>query len=131
MWDINVVKNVETVTWLAQYKRSMNAGGAGRVTARDSFNLSVKKQFFPERLEGGLGVRAYTTDRLSSDPGTVDERDYAQFRAQLTYAMTRTFSVQADYRYTYIDRSTTAGNGDSNSIVLWLIYRPTAMTTSR
>ncbi len=131
VWDINLVKNLETVRLLAQYRGSMNAGGAGRVTARNEFNLSVKKVFFPERLEGGLGVRAYTTDQLSSDPGTVDERDYAQFRAQLTYAMTRIFSVQADYRYTYIDRSTTAGSDNSNSIVLWLIYQPTAMTTSR
>ena len=131
VWDINVVKRVETVTLMAQYKRSMNAGGSGRVTARDSFNLSVRKQFFPERLEGRLAIRAYTTERLSSDPGVIDERDYVQFRAQLTYALTRTFSVQGDYRYTYIDRSATAGSDNSNSIVLWLIYRPTAMTTSR
>ncbi len=131
VWDINLVKNVETVTLLAQYNRSVDSDGGGRVTLRDSFNLSVKKQFFPERLEDGLGVRAYTTERLSSDPGIVDERDYAQFLAQLTYAMTRTFSVRADYRYTYIDRSTTAGSANSNSIILWLIYRPTAMTTSR
>lgn len=131
VWDINVVRKVQTVTLLAQYKRSMNAGGAGRVTERDSFNLSVRKQFFPERLEGGLAVRAYTTERLSSDPGVIDERDYAQFRAQLTYALTRTFSVQGDYRFTYIDRSATAGSDNSNAIILWLIYRPTAMTTSR
>ena len=131
VWDINVVKNVETVTLMAQYKRTMNGSGGGRVTARDSFNLSVKKQFFPERLEGGLGVRAYTQERLNSDPGIIDERDYVQFRAQLTYALSRTFSVQGDYRYTYIDRSVTAGSDNSNAIILWLIYRPTAMTTSR
>ena len=131
VWDINVVKRVETVTLLAQYRRSMNGAGAGRVTARDSFNLSVRKQFYPERLSGGLAIRAYTTERLSSDPGTIDERDYEQFRAQLTYALTRTFSVQGDYRYTYIDRSATAGSDNSNAIILWLIYRPTAMTTSR
>ena len=131
VWDINVVKKVETVTFMAQYKRSMNAGGAGRVTERDSFNLSVRKQFFPERLEGRLAIRAYTTERLSSDPGIIDERDYVQFRAQLTYGLSRTFSVQGDYRYTYIDRSATAGSDNSNSITLWLIYRPIAMTTSR
>ncbi len=131
VWDINIVKKAETVRLMAQYKRTMNGSGGGRVTARDSFNLSVTKQFFPERLEGRLAIRAYTTERLSSDPGVIDERDYAQFRAQLTYALTRTFSVQGDYRFTYIDRSATAGSSDSNAIILWLIYRPTAMTTSR
>jgi hypothetical protein len=131
VWDINIVKKAETVRLMAQYKRTMNGSGGGRVTARDSFNLSVTKQFFPERLEGRLAIRAYTTERLSSDPGTIDERDYVQFRAQLTYALTRTFSVQGDYRFTYIDRSATPGSDNSNNIALWLIYRPTAMTTSR
>ncbi len=81
---------------------------------------------FSERANGGLGVRAYTTDQLSSDVGTFEERDYVQIRARLGYALSRTFSVQADYRYTYLDRSTAADNADSNSIILWLIWRPTA-----
>ncbi len=131
VWDINFIKNLQTITLLAQYKRSITGSGAGRVSARDSLNLSMKKQFFPERLEGGLAVRAYTTEQLSSDPGTLDERDYVEFLAQLTYALSRTFSVQVAYRYTYIDRTTTIGTADSNNIMLWLTYQPTAMTTSR
>ena len=130
VWDINLVNKLETVTLLAQVKRSVNASGAGRVSSRDSFNLSVKKQF-SDRVDGGLGIRAYTTERLSGDPDTFEERDYAQFRARLAYALSRSFSVEADYRYTYSDRSTTTGSGKSNSIVLWLTYQPNAMKTSR
>ena len=89
------------------------------------YNLSMTKQF-SERFNGGLGVRAYTTDQLSSDPGNFQERDYAQLRAQLSYALSRTFLVEADYRYTYIDRSTVTGNGRSNSIILWLTWQPNA-----
>ncbi len=129
VWDVNLVRKLETVTLLAQVRRSVNSDGGGRVTLRDSFNLSVKNQF-SERLEGGLGVRVYTTDQLSSDIGTFEERDYAQLRAQMTYAMSRTFSVQADYRYTYLDRST-AGSGKSNSIILWLTWQPNARAGSR
>ena len=130
VWDINLVNKLQTVTVLAQVKRSVNASGAGRVSLRDSFNLNLKKQF-SDRLDGGLGIRAYSTERLSSDPGTIDERDYIQFLAQMTYALSRTFSVQADYRYTYIDRSTVADTAKSNSIILWLTWQPNAMTTSR
>ena len=128
MWDVNLVRNLETVTLLAQVKRSVSGdgGGRGRLVLRDSFNLSVKKRF-SERFDGGLGIRAYTTDQLSSDvSGSNEERDYAQLRAQLTYWLASTFSVQADYRYTYIDRSTAADDADSNSIILWLIWQPTA-----
>ena len=128
VWDVNLVRNLETVTLLAQISRSVsgNGGGRGRVNLRDSFNLSVKKRF-SERFDGGLGIRAYTTERLSSDPaGTTEDRDYVQLRAQLTYALLRTFSVRADYRYTYRDRSTDVDNADSNGIILWPIWQPTA-----
>ena len=36
VWDINLVRDLETVTLLAQYKRSVNSDGNGRVTLRDS-----------------------------------------------------------------------------------------------
>ncbi len=130
VWDVNLVRKLETTTLLAQVRRSVNSDGGGRVTLRDSFNLSVKNQF-SERLEGGLGVRVYTTDQLSSDIGTFEERDYAQLRAQLSYALSRTFLVEADYRYTYIDRSTVVGSGKSNSIILWLTWQPNARAGSR
>jgi long-subunit fatty acid transport protein len=125
VWDVNLVRNLETITLLAQVRRSVNSDGNGRVTLRDSFNLSVKKQF-SERFDGGLGVRAYTTDQLSSDPGTFEDRDYIQLRAQLGYALTRTFLVEAAYSYTRLDRSTVAEDADSNSIIFWLTWQPTA-----
>jgi hypothetical protein len=130
VWDFNLRNKLETVTVLAQVKRSINASGTGRISLRDSFNLSLKKQF-SERTEGGLGIRAYTTEQLKGDSDTFDERDYAQFRAQLAYALSRTLWVEADYRYTWIDRSTASGSGKANSIVLWFNYKPTAMTASR
>jgi hypothetical protein len=130
VWDINYVKKLETIKMLARYKRSINASGTGRISLRDSINLGIQKPF-SERLTGGLGVAAYSTEPVRLIPGfTFDERDYAQVYLQLAYALSPTFSVQADYRYTYIDRSTT-GSGDSNNVALWLIYQPTAMTTSR
>jgi len=125
VWDVNLVRNLETVTLLAQVIRSVNSDGGGRVTLRGSFNLSMTKQF-SERFNGGLGIRAYTTDQLSSDPSTFEERDYVQLRAQLSYALTRTFLVEAAYSYTRLDRSMVAEDADSNSIIFWLTWQPTA-----
>jgi hypothetical protein len=130
VWNINLVKRLETGSFMAQYRRGVNPGGSGRVSLRDSFNLSFTRPF-SERFRLGLGVRAYTTEQLTGD----DDRDYIQFRARLTYAILRTFSIEADYRYTYQDRSEFANigdtSGDSNGIILWLIYQPRTITTSR
>lgn len=125
VYDINVVRVLETTTLLAQVKRSVNSDGGGRATLRDSFNLGMTKQF-SDRVEGGLGVRAYATNNLSSDAGSVDERDYAQIRATLSYAFTQTFLVEGDYRYTYLDRSSVSENSKSNSIIIWFTWQPAA-----
>ena len=130
VWDVSLVRNLETVTLLAQVSRTVNSDGQGRVTLRDSFNLSMTKQF-SERLNGGLGIRAYTTNQLSSDLTPFAERDYAQFQAQLSYALSRTFLVEAEYRYTHLDRSTVAENAKSSSIILWLTWQPTGMSPAR
>lgn len=130
IYDINFIRNLETTTFLAQVVRSVNSDGSGRIALRDSFNLGMTKQF-SERVKGGLGVRAYTTDNLSSDPGASQDRDYAQIRATLNYAFTPTFLVEGDYRYTYLDRSATADNAKSNSIIIWFTWQPTATAGAR
>lgn len=122
--DINLVRSLETIRMLAQYRRDISAGGSGRVTARDSVNLALKKQF-SERMSAGVGVRAYQTDGLGDQAVTFEERDYREFHAEFGYALSRTFALEADYRFSQLDRSGTEGSADSNSIILWLVYRPT------
>jgi hypothetical protein len=123
VWDFNLIRTLETIKLLAQVKRSVNSDGLGRLSLRDSFNLSAKNRF-SERLEGGLGIRAYSADQLSSDIATFEERDYAQLRATLSYALTRTFLIEGDYRYTYIDRSMAPDTAKSNSITIWFTWEP-------
>lgn len=124
--NFNLIRRLETITMLAQYRRDVAATGAGRVTARDSLNLTLRKQF-TERVSGALGVRAYQTEGVGDEALTFEERDYAEFRAQLAVALSRAFSVEGDYRHARIDRSNLEGSADGNSITLWLVYRPTAI----
>ena len=122
--NLSLVRRLETVTLLAQYRRDVAATGAGRLTERDTLNFTVRKQF-TERVTGGLGVRAYQTKGVGDQALTLEERDFTEFRAQLAVAMSRAFSVEADYRYARIDRTSFEGSADGNSIILWLVYRPT------
>ncbi|MEX2123399.1 MAG: hypothetical protein WD795_05870 [Woeseia sp.] len=128
--DVNLVRKLETVTLLAQYRRDVTPGGSGRLTAKDSLNLSLKKQF-TERVSGGLGVRAYQTDGLGDQAVTFEERDYAEVFVEFGVALSRAFSLEADYSYARVDESGTEGSADSNNIILWLVYRPTPIVSSR
>jgi hypothetical protein len=123
--NLNLIRRLETITMLAQYRRNVAASGAGRVSARDSLAFTLRKRF-TERVSGALGVRAYQTESVGQQAAvTFEERDFAEFRANLAVALSRAFSVEADYRHARIDRSDLEGSANSNSIILWLVYRPT------
>ena len=125
--NFNIVRRLETITMLAQYRRDIAGTGAGRVTARDSVNFTLRKQF-TERVSGGLGVRAFQSEEVGQqDVSTLEERDFTEFRAMLAVALSRAFTVEGDYRYARADRSGFEDEADGNSIMVWLVYRPTAI----
>jgi hypothetical protein len=122
--DLNLVRKLETVTFLAQYRRSISPGGNGRVSARDSFNVNLTKRF-TERVSGGLGFRIFQREAIGSQTGTVEERDSMEFRAQLAVALSRAFSLEGRYRYDKLDRTGLEGTADANIFNLTLVYKPT------
>ena len=122
--NFSVVRTLQTVTLLAQYSRSIAPGGVGQVSERDSLNFNVRKRF-SERVAAGIGLRSSSSDSIVSPSGaTPTTRDYLQLRAQLDVALTRNLSVEANYRYADIDRGAAGESADSNSFVLWLVWRP-------
>jgi hypothetical protein len=125
--NLSLVRRLETVTLLAQYRRDIASSGSGQVTARDSLNFILRKDF-TERVSGGLGLRAYQNEAVGDEALSSEERDFIEFRARLAVALSQAFSVEADYRHARVERSGgVAGDtsADSNGIILWLIYRPT------
>lgn len=122
--DLSLVQRLQTITLLAQYRRSISGGGSGTLSSRDEINLNLTRQL-DERISAGLGVRAYTTNQLEGDPESFDERDYVQLHAQFIWNLTRTWFVQADYRYTFLNRNIVGESANSNDVTLWLSYRPT------
>ena len=128
--DLSLTRRLQTITMLAQYRRSISGGGSGSLNSRDQFNLNFVRQL-NERASAGLGVRAYQTNALIKGNTNFDERDYVQLRAQFTWKMTPRWSVETNYRYTFSDRSSLGESANSNQVTVWLNYRPTPIIRSR
>jgi hypothetical protein len=127
--DVSLSRRLQTITLLAQYRRSISGGGSGTLYARDAINLNFTRRL-NERISAGLGVRAYQTTALENTVN-FDERDYLQLRAQVTWNMTQTWSLEANYRYTFSDRELLGESASSNNVTVWLTYRPTPIIRSR
>lgn len=125
--SIGVIRRLETTRLIAQYRRNVSAGGSGRVTERDTLNFKADRRF-TERVSGALGVRAYRTRALGGRQiSGIEARDYAELYAEFGVALSRSFSLDAEFRHARAERDAEEGTADSNSVILWLVWRPTPM----
>jgi hypothetical protein len=118
--ELSLSRNLETIRFLAVYRKRVNASGRGALTARDELNLRFTRDL-NDRVTVGLGARAYSTDTIS---GAANTQSYVQLRGQVGWTFSPSFSLQADYRHTVIDRGGIEGAADSNRVTIWLSYRP-------
>jgi hypothetical protein len=118
--ELSLSRTLETIRFLAQYRKRVSASGRGQLTARDEINLRFSRDL-SDRVTVGLGARAYSVDNIS---GITNEQDFVQIRGQAVWRITRSFSMQADYRHTVIDRGNLLGAADSNRFTLWLSWQP-------
>ena len=118
--------NLETIRLWARYQRSINASGSGIVSVRDSFNLGFRRRL-SEKLSAGLGVYAYKQGETIDDPSSFEDTDddYVQLQSRFVWYLSRSFVIEADYRYTILDRGEDfGGRANSNRLNLWFIYQP-------
>ena len=120
------MRRLQTITFLAQYRRGISGGGAGTLSSRDEINLNLTRRL-NERISAGLGVRAYATNALEGDVVNFDERDYVQMRAQFIWNLTRTWFIDVNYRYTFLNRQIIGESANSNDLTIWLSWRPTGI----
>jgi hypothetical protein len=121
--DVSLTRRLQTITLLAQYRRTISGGGSGTVSSRDEINLNLTRRL-NERISAGLGVRAYATNALEGDVVNFDERDYVQLRAQFIWNLSRTWFIDANYRYTFSNRQVIGESANSNEVTVWLSYQP-------
>jgi hypothetical protein len=89
-------------------------------------NLNFSRRL-NDRITAGIGVRAYTTTALEEGTFTIDERDYLQLRGQFIWNLSRTFALEANYRYTILNRELLGEAANSNNIMVFLNWRPNAV----
>jgi len=122
--DLTLTRNLETITMFAQYRRSVNASGAGQVSKRDQVNVNFSRRL-NEKISIGLGVRAYQSRGIGDAAATFNDQEYLQLQTQFVWYLSQAFSVEADYRYTVIDRGVAFdGRANSNHVNLWFVYNP-------
>ena len=121
--SVTLTRNLETIRLLAQYRRSVSGSGAGGVSTRDSLILNFRRRL-SERVAAGLGVRAYRSND-NNDAILDQDQDYIQLRSNFIWYLSRSLVVEADYRYTVIDRGGDLGErANSNQVNLWFVYQP-------
>ena len=121
--QVTLTRRLETISILAEYKRSINASGAGRLSSRDQVNVNFNRRL-SEKISAGLGIRAYHSAGIG-DTFSIDDRDYVQLRSRFSWYLTSTMIIEADYRYTILDRGDVIGErANSNHVSLWFIYQP-------
>jgi len=122
--ELTFTRRLETIRFLAQYRRSVTASGQGRMSERDAINLAITR-VLNQRFEAGLGLRTYRSDPIQLAPNDPTfGRNYAQLTARLVWNMTRSFAMQTMYRYTWVDREILGESANSNHIMLWFVFQP-------
>jgi hypothetical protein len=123
--DVSLVRRLETISVLAQYRRSIQANGAAIPLVRDDFFLNFRRQL-SEKVTASLGARVYRSKVLASDSD--DSRDYIQLRGSIGWNFTPTLSLEFDYRHSIINRGILIGErADSNRVSVWFVYRGDAL----
>ncbi len=121
--NVTLIRNLETIRLLARYSRSIIASGAGQLSVRDSITLNFRRRL-SEKIIAGLGVRAYQSRGISGFP-SFEDRNYIQLQSSFLWYLTKSMVIEADYRYTILDRSDSGGGrSNSNQINLWFVYQP-------
>jgi hypothetical protein len=125
--NVTFIRRLKTIRMFAQYQRSISASGASRLEVRDGVSFSFSRRL-NEKISAGLGVRAYQTRGVGGIEFDSD-RNYIQLRSSFTWYITTYFAIEADYRYTVLDR----GDGElgessnSNRVNLWFVYQPSTV----
>jgi len=121
--SITYARDLETINMFAQYRRSIVASGASTLSIRDAVSFNFKRRL-SQKIAAGLGIRAYKS-RSTGDVVSIDDRNYVQLQSSFSWYVTTYFAIQADYRYTVLDRSIVFGErSNSNRVNLWFVYQP-------
>ena len=121
--NITYTRNLETISMFARFDRAVTASGSGTVELRNTLSVNFNRRLH-ERISAGLGIRAYDARRVGDAP-SIGDRDFVQLQTTFRWYLSEAFVVEADYRYTILDRSSAIGErANANQVALWFVYQP-------
>ena len=121
--NITLTRNLETISMFARYDRAVTASGSGTVELRNTINVNFTRRLH-ERITAGLGIRGYDARRVGGE-ASFGDRNFAQLQALFSWYLSKAFIVEADYRYTVLDRSSAIGErSNGNQVGVWFVYQP-------
>ncbi len=120
--DVSIVRRLETIRLLAQYRRQITANGIRIPEIRDNITLSFIR-LLSEKISANIGARLYRATPIGGS--SFFERNFVQLGGGLGWSLTPTFSIDFDLRYTFIDRGGNIGeSADANRIAIRFVWAP-------
>lgn len=124
VWNIRYDRNWERTRWRFDIGHAVTPSGSGAVVERDLYRATMHHQLQP-RWSLRLSAAAMRSETLGEEVlVSSNKRDYLQGRASLGYQLTRKWTIEGLYGFTYQDFEDRPGDGQEHEIRLSLIYRP-------
>ena len=120
---------MESTEWNFSLSRSLDPSGSGGQVEQDQFKFKFNKRLSPR---AGININGSAL-KVRTQEGNIsnNDRNFYDFGPGAYWQWTREWSVGANYRYAHVKREYENEAADSNSVNLWLTYKPLKMSVSR
>ena len=120
---------MESTDWSISLSRSLDPSGSGGQVEQDQFKFALNKRLSPR---AGVNINGSALKSRRQE-GTIlsSDRTFYDLSPGVYWQWTREWSVGANYRYAHVKREYENDAADSNSMNLWLTYKPLKMSVSR
>lgn len=125
----NLDLKYESTDWNLSLSRSLDPSGSGGQVEQDQFRFRFNKSLSPRV---GVNINGSAL-KLRTEEGNISNSDRTVYDLApgAYWQWTREWRVGTNYRYARVKRVYENEAADSNSLNLWLTYRPLKMSVSR
>jgi hypothetical protein len=130
LFDAGVRRQWERTILQLAGGRSIQPSGRGFLTETDRVRINLRHQFRP-RWFGEVAAIAQMSEGVGSASDVIGARDYYQARVRLGHELTRDWTIEGAYSFTYRDYTDGGGNAQAAEVFLSVNYQPRGRVWSR
>ncbi len=128
LFGLGLRKELPLTSLEADFARTLEPSSSTGLIRRDQLKLSAIRQI-TEHVTGGLNFRYFKRRPLTDDPA-FNDREYARFDASVSYRVTREWSLDWRYRYSW-QEDEGEGTAKGNAVLLQLRWQGRKQAISR